>query len=150
MKTLKLVSNYLIIVVLVFIVLIIVLTLSSKIKFLSVLSGSMRPEIEQGDMIITIPVKTAKIKQGDIITFKRKENILVTHRVKEVYNDYGKTFFITKGDANSTQDKNPVNKEQVVGLYLMKLPKSLYFITSTPWSILFFIIPLFIIKAALS
>lgn len=145
MKVFKILLIFLIIIVLITMVCFIGLILTNKINFLSVLSSSMSPVIEQGDMVITIPIKISNIKLGDIITYNQEDK-LITHRVEQVYENYGKTLFITKGDANKFQDINPVKKEQIVGLYLTKIPRNLCYIAKSKWSIFLILISLLIIR----
>lgn len=63
-------------------------------------SGSMRPVINPGDIVITGPV--GEVRTGNIITFEQGEAI-VTHRVIAIEN--GK--LRTKGDANEDPDTDP-------------------------------------------
>lgn len=82
----------------------------------TVLSGSMEPNIQTGSVIF---IKTDKdmrhFHEGDVITFKVDENVLVTHRIIEVKKD-GEVY-LTKGDANSHVDISPVLAENIVGEY---------------------------------
>lgn len=88
-------------------------------KSFVIVSGSMCPELDIGDIVV-INQNTDQIKKGDIISF-REGNSIITHRVDHVI-DSGKRF-ITKGDANSSEDINPVNLENVEGVYSFKIPK---------------------------
>lgn len=93
---------------------------------LTVLSGSMAPTFNPGDLIITMPVDDPKeeIKRGDIITFQPESGVgtLVTHRVSSVgFSMGGSTVFTTKGDANNGLDK-PIIDEQVMGKYIYHVP----------------------------
>ncbi len=87
-----------------------------------VLSGSMETEIHKGDLIITKIIDPAKLKIKDVIAFRDEENTVTTHRIIDIVNDDGKTYFITKGDANNAQDQNLVEYDDVEGLYLMRIP----------------------------
>jgi len=85
-------------------------------QFKTVLSGSMEPEIQTGSIIAVKPGgDMTRFNEGDIITFKIKENILVTHRIVEV-NAGGKQY-ITKGDNNDVADSEPVIAENIVAHY---------------------------------
>ncbi len=84
-----------------------------------VLTGSMKPTLNEGDIVF---VKEAKeIKENDIIAFK-EGNSVITHRVFEVYKEDGKEYYITKGDANSDTDQELLEKENVEGKYCFKIP----------------------------
>jgi signal peptidase len=104
------------------------------------LSGSMRPQMEVGDLAILVKVRPEKIGVGDVIQFHRGEGMVI-HRVHEVRTEGGRSF-ITKGDANSVPDLDPVLPEQVLGRVIKVFPKlgwaSIYvknFITRT-WTLL--------------
>ena len=84
-----------------------------------VLSGSMEPEIKTGAVAyVNTKVKPEEIKEGDIISFKLK-GIGVTHRVAKVNDD--KTF-TTKGDANNTEDPEPVTYVDYKGKTVFSIP----------------------------
>ena len=87
-----------------------------------VLSGSMSPAIEAGDMIIAKTIKPRDIALGDVITYKINQDTLVTHRVIEIIDDKGKLMFKTKGDANNVDDQSLVAEDQIVGSLGMKIP----------------------------
>ena len=87
---------------------------------LTVLSGSMSPTIETGDMIVTRS-GVSNLQVGDIITY-RVGNSLVTHRIMEITTDNGNVAYITQGDANNTMDGNPITKDQIVGKYQFRIP----------------------------
>ncbi len=82
------------------------------------MSGDAEDHIEGGDLIIVNEVNTKDLKKGDIITYK-EGSVLVTHRIIEVQDaEEGDGLqFITKGDFNNTEDKNPVTEDKVVGIY---------------------------------
>ena len=80
------------------------------------MSGSAEDHIEVGDLIFTVKPNTAELKKGDIISFMEGD-IAVTHRIVDVTTDAnGKRSFITKGDANNTEDP-AVSEDAVFGLY---------------------------------
>ncbi|MDF2531705.1 MAG: signal peptidase [Clostridia bacterium] len=95
---------------------------------LTVLSGSMSPTIETGDMIV-VRNKAAHLQVGEIGTY-RVGNSLVTHRVMEITTDNGNVAYITQGDANNTTDGNPINKDQLVGKYQLRIPFAGYVIAN--------------------
>lgn len=78
-------------------------------------SGSMEPALSVDDLII---IKAGQeYKTGDIITFVSGEN-MVTHRI------VGETEagFITKGDANNTEDTEPVSADSIIGEVAVTVP----------------------------
>jgi signal peptidase len=91
---------------------------------LTVLSGSMVPTFNPGDLVITKPVDAKDLKRGDIITFQPKSDdpSLITHRVISIGTTLaGKEVIVTKGDANNAQDPS-IMPEQVKGEYVYRIP----------------------------
>ena len=86
-----------------------------------VVSGSMEPEIPVGSILYVEGAKPEDVMPGDIIAFARDGSV-VTHRVEE--NRYVEGEFITKGDANKTQDMNPVPYENFIGKVVRSVPKA--------------------------
>ena len=92
---------------------------------LIVLTDSMYPEIESGDLIICHTEDAENIKDGDIVAFfdpAGNGSSIVTHRVLEVTEQDGDLAFRTKGDANNTEDKMLVPAENLVGVYQSRIP----------------------------
>ncbi len=81
---------------------------------LEVVSGSMSPEINKGDMII-INTKDKNYQEKDIITYYDNKGNLITHRIVNI-NDLE---IVTKGDSNNTEDE-PIHKNEVIGKYVKK------------------------------
>lgn len=91
---------------------------------LTVISGSMSPGIETGDLVI-IRNGNRNIKPGDIVTYRLGE-VLVTHRVKQISDKNVKEVFITQGDANSIPDYKTVDRSQILGKYAFRIPMGGY------------------------
>jgi signal peptidase len=89
---------------------------------MTVLTGSMGPKINPGDIIIDSSVSGGNIKVGDVVTYRAAENMLVTHRVMEIVDKNGKKMYKTKGDANNTDDGRLVSQEQIVGRVNFRIP----------------------------
>lgn len=82
----------------------------------TVLSGSMEPEMKTGSVIaIKSTDQTDTFKKGDVITFRTKEDMLVTHRIVQVTEEGEQ--YITKGDANDGPDLDPAAAKDIVGEY---------------------------------
>jgi signal peptidase len=71
-----------------------------------VLSGSMRPHLQVGSVVITKSVPVTSVRKGDVIVFHEPDDAdkLVVHRVVELDRSAGQTIISTKGDANSAPD----------------------------------------------
>ena len=89
----------------------------------TVISGSMRPTLDVGDVVIIAKVSTDNVNPGDIIQFRESEGVTTVHRVVEIREIEGQTVFITQGDANSEPDFNPVIPANVVGKAIFEIPK---------------------------
>jgi signal peptidase I len=86
-------------------------------------SGSMRPEMEVGDVAVIAKVPDNKLQVGDVIEFRKSETMNVVHRIVDIQEQGGKRVFITKGDANSEPDSEPVLAANVIGKVVFQVPK---------------------------
>ena len=87
---------------------------------LIVLTGSMEPEIKSGDLIFVKQADPSQVKVDDVIAFFDPDGngtSILTHRVKEVYEENGTLYFRTQGDANNAMDRLPVAADKIVGVY---------------------------------
>ena len=84
-----------------------------------VVSGSMRPELQDDNLIVIKRVAPDKIEVGDIISFYSPDpelrGAVNTHRVTAVAEEGGQYVFTTKGDANMIEDKYGVRGDEVLG-----------------------------------
>ena len=89
-----------------------------------VATGSMEPEYSIGDMIIIKETPKEKIKAGDVINYISENKAdTITHRVIEVEEKQGQTYYKTKGDNNNSEDPEPINYNQVQGVLVFKISK---------------------------
>lgn len=90
-----------------------------------IISGSMRPVMDVGDIAIVAKVNLKHLKEGDVIQYHQVEGrIPVLHRIIKTHVIQGKQVFITKGDDNNSPDSLPVYPEQVVGKVVFVVPKA--------------------------
>ena len=89
----------------------------------SVVSGSMEPAIPVDSMVYIKTEAPEDMKKDDVIAFygARDSNAIITHRVVENRIVMGE--FITKGDANQTEDMNPVPYDNFIGKVTLSIPK---------------------------
>lgn len=88
-----------------------------------IVSGSMRPYIEVGDILLLQKVKdTKEIEVEDIIQFEQDE-VLVSHRVVKIANDNEESVYYTKGDNNVSIDTQVVKANQIKGRVITTIPK---------------------------
>jgi len=87
-----------------------------------IVSGSMQPTLNVGDLTIVLKTQPQKIKPNDIIQFHSGE-INIVHRVIDIRKEETTNLFITKGDANKAPDTDPVKPNQVIGKVVLVIPK---------------------------
>lgn len=83
-------------------------------------SGSMEPTLNTGDIVITKQIKQDQIQKQDIITFV-KDEYTITHRIVDIVEENGNTYYQTKGDNNNTSDADLVKYEEIEGVYVLKI-----------------------------
>lgn len=90
----------------------------------SVVSGSMEPAIPTGSLVYIRIMEPEEMEEGDVIAFygARDQASIITHRVVENRVVMGE--FITKGDANQTEDMNPVPYENYIGRVVRSVPEA--------------------------
>lgn len=84
----------------------------------AVLTGSMRPDLPPGTLVVVRPVEPADLATGDVITYQLESGrpAVVTHRIAEVRATLtGEVEWRTQGDANPIPDREWVRPEQVRG-----------------------------------
>src|SRR5262249_32662304 len=92
---------------------------STGLQAKDVLTGSMRPAISPGSLVIIHKTPLPDLKVGDIITYKTLGNQkqTITHRIVKTDTRNRVPYFTTKGDANSAPDPEIVGG-RVVGKVL--------------------------------
>ena len=117
---------------------------------LSVVSDSMAPTFNAGDLIIIRKCDTKALKEGDIITFHaiiNNEYALNTHRIAEIQEQNGARCYTTKGDNNAIADTHIISDGDIVGRYQGKLPgfgKIVDFLSSSMGFLLVIVLPLLV------
>ncbi|MBR2283370.1 MAG: signal peptidase I [Ruminococcus sp.] len=82
-------------------------------------TGSMEPAVHVGSIcFVNHRTPFEDVHEGDIITFKAGETMLVTHRAVGI-DESGIT---TRGDANNTDDTAKVTKNEFIGKNVFSLP----------------------------
>ena len=85
------------------------------IKPVALLSNSMFPNVKRGDVVIVKKLKHEDLRNlciGDVVEYKI-ENISIVHRIVEIHkSSTGEYIFITKGDANTSED-SPVTEKEI-------------------------------------
>lgn len=98
------------------------------LRYYNIITPSMSPTYNQGDMIFVKLCGAADVDVGDVITFNPSDNseTYLTHRVFKKYENYentGVTCFETKGDANNTSDAFILKEDKLIGKVSFSIPK---------------------------
>ena len=91
----------------------------------TVLSGSMEPTYHTGSLIYVRQADREDIAVGDPITFRLNGGGVATHRVVGLIpdeQDPAVSSYITKGDANFSEDGRPVRYEDIIGKPVFTIP----------------------------
>lgn len=87
------------------------------------MSGEREGHIEVGDLIFVGRTDPAELEPGDVVAYM-SGGAVVTHRITAIdAAPEGGLRFTTKGDANQAEDAEAVTEEQLVGVYLWRVPK---------------------------
>lgn len=86
-----------------------------------VMSGSMRPAIEPGDVVVAAPVDAASLLPGQVVLVDDPAHPgrKLVHRIVEARDD---GTFVTRGDANARPDSTAVTAEEVRALPRLRVP----------------------------
>lgn len=91
-----------------------------------ILTGSMEPVIEPGDIILIKKFETREqieaLDVGDVIVFKR-EGKSISHRIINIVQQEGRVLYETKGDANQSADTTWVSLQNLEGKMVRVIPK---------------------------
>ena len=95
------------------------------LRLMSIQTPSMKPTINDGDLVVSTQVDPSDLRKEDIITYWtviNGERVLNTHRITNIYDGDGFLIFETKGDANTTADPLTVHEKEIVGVYRFRIP----------------------------
>lgn len=93
---------------------VLVLMLNLRYDLFYIKTGSMKPALPVGSIVVADPY--AKAKVGDIFAYQAGEKIII-HRIVEIN---GETY-IFRGDANGTNDAAQIKQSQLVGKIILTL-----------------------------
>lgn len=94
------------------------------IGFSPVLTGSMRPYAQPGDLMVTKISKASNLKVGDIISIhSQATGVFYAHRIVQISMENGQLRIVTKGDANASPEVTPfmVGPNQPVSRNIMRI-----------------------------
>lgn len=82
-----------------------------------VLSGSMDPTIQVGDVILIQECDPETLQEGDVVCYMSSGKA-ITHRISSVTTgEDGLVRYVTQGDANNAADRLSVSADQVQGVW---------------------------------
>ena len=90
------------------------------IKSYVIISGSMQPELNIGDIVIV--KKVEDLQEGDIISFRQGQSV-ITHRINKIMDENGEIVYQTKGDNNNIEDSGTITDSVIEGKVIYKIPK---------------------------
>jgi len=109
--------------------------LNTEAPIVIVVSGSMEPNIREGDLLFVMGANpedikngTAEEQNGDVIVFDARglwagaPEEPIVHRVVDKYLVEGTWYFRTKGDANLLTDQAPVPESCIIGVVIGGIP----------------------------
>lgn len=101
-----------------------VLSYSGAVKARIVLTGSMAPAINAGDIIITVPPSKKTPEQGDVVAYfgKRFDGSQVGVFSHRIIGGDAENGFIVKGDANPSPDVQRPLTSDITGVVVLVIP----------------------------
>lgn len=91
----------------------------------TVVTGSMRPQLPPGTLVVVRPTAARDIGVGDVVTYQLRSGKaqVVTHRVAAIRQAAdGTRIFVTRGDANTVDDAAAVRPVQIRGTLWYSVP----------------------------
>jgi len=94
------------------------------LRSFTIMSGSMRPALGVGDVVVTKPIRARDARAGDVITFKdpQHRSRMLTHRVSALHVSGEQVLIATKGDANNRAERWSTAADGKVGRVVYHLP----------------------------
>ena len=88
-----------------------------------IVSPSMTPDLEVGDVIISRAYDGGELKVGQIVEYVGKsgqmEGKIITHRIKSITGEGDERVIVTRGTAN-TADDAPISPDDIVAVMVYK------------------------------
>lgn len=89
----------------------------------AIISGSMHPTIDRGDVVIIEKINKdyTRLKEGQVIAYKYN-GIIVVHRLVKILKIDDTYYFYSKGDANKDIDNYQIEEDMIIGVVNLKVP----------------------------
>jgi signal peptidase len=91
---------------------------------LTVLTGSMSPDIPAGSVVVIRPADPGTLRVGDVATYQVSpgREVFITHRIVRIDDSTSPASFVFKGDANRGEDNDPVPAGAIRGEVWFHVP----------------------------
>lgn len=91
------------------------------VKTYVIISGSMEPNIEIGDIVVVKAEENLDI--GDVISYRKGQSV-ITHRITQINkNENGEIEYRTQGDNNNVEDEESIKPSNIEGKVIKIVPK---------------------------
>ncbi len=91
------------------------------VKTYVIISGSMEPNIEIGDIVVVKAEENLDI--GDVISYRKGQSV-ITHRITQINkNENGEIEYKTQGDNNNVEDEESIKPSNIEGKVIKIVPK---------------------------
>lgn len=91
------------------------------VKTYVIISGSMEPNIEIGDIVVVKAEENLDI--GDVISYRKCQSV-ITHRITQINkNENGEIEYKTRGDNNNVEDEESIKPSNIEGKVIKIVPK---------------------------
>lgn len=98
-----------------------ILTSKFGYGFSPILTGSMEPAANPGDVFLTRLTPASTLRVGDIIAVNNQSTgVYYSHRIAEIRDFNGALRIITKGDANESADRDPFIVSRIAQVSLVE------------------------------
>ena len=98
---------------------------------LTVLSGSMEPTLQTGDVVVAKRVEPRDVRIGDVVTYRSPTRRLVTHRVRALHQSGERFVFVTKGDANNSTERWTLKPGDELSRSVYRIPMAGHVLSKT-------------------
>jgi signal peptidase len=102
-----------------------------RVQAMTVLSGSMRPTLGVGDLVLSQVIRADDLRAGDVVTYQDSQgDRFITHRVQSISWRGELADVVTRGDANDVAEYWTVPASGRVGRVVLHVPRLGYLLGS--------------------
>ncbi len=104
------------------------LSLGTPHPIVVVISDSMQPNVNKGDVLFVRGEETSNVQNGDVIVFDAiglwygAPQEPIVHRIVDKWISDEVWYFVTKGDANEYPDPVPIPEKGIFGVMSLRVP----------------------------